>query len=119
MDTADRIREAVRESGDWAQKGWSIVFGPGDREIASLDEALKARERGLDGAGDALAYWRDVAASGRKCVALGQSLLELYRQRRLNEALDLAQECVLIEKQYGRDYTWGPVMNAIEAEIHR
>ncbi len=112
------IHEAVRQSDNWARKGWSLVFGPNDREIRSLAEAQKAQEQGLEGAADALAYWREVADSGRRCVELGHRLLRLYRQGRLNQALDLAQECVLIEKQYGCDSTWGPVMNAIEAQIH-
>lgn len=117
LNTVDTIRKAIEESREWAWRGWPIVFGAEDRVIANLAEVRRARQEGLQGADDALVYWQDVADSGARCAVLGEEILAAYRQKDLNRALDLVEECVQLEKQYRHDYTWGPVVRLLEEEV--
>lgn len=61
-------------------------------------------------------YWNEVEATGFKCAYIGKKILAAYEMGDWDTALELAEKCGFMERQFGDWPTWGPVVKRLRGE---
>lgn len=93
-ETKQAIIEAIEKSKKW-RYGWPMEFKNRDDEME---------------------YWNEVEATGYKCVSLGKKVLAAYEKGDYETALELAEKCGFLERQFGGWPTWGPVIGKLRGD---
>ena len=106
---AQKVWQAIKQSQQWAEKGWPVTFGRKAVVVSSLQQARTLSENELCRE-DALHYWEQVEQLGKEAAEWGKKAMEHLAGGNLQAAEDALYYARFIERpltQY--TWTWEPV----------
>lgn len=110
-----RVEEAISCSGNWAEKGWPVTFGPRNVAVSSLKEAKSLPVTFLYRQ-EALNYWNQARLMGNDAADAGKKALDALKNGNMRAAHDALYLSQYIEKPVADNAgTWHPLYEAFTA----
>jgi len=91
------VEQGVVRSRGWAETGWQRTFGPGGKEVCSLQQALDLPENFVYRE-EALDYWHNVKLLGRDAAACGEKAITCLQKGDLKTAEAWVYQALFIER---------------------
>jgi hypothetical protein len=112
-----KTEAAIDNSLHWAERGWSVTFGPRQTEINSLQAAEELPETFVYRM-EAINYWKQARLTGHDAGVSGQKALESLKKGDLKDAEDHLYFSQHVEKPFAEfSKTWVKVHDAAKAEM--
>ena len=116
-DLIKKTETAIDNSLHWAERGWSVTFGPRQTEINSLQAAEELPETYVYRM-EAINYWKQVRLTGHDAGVSGQKALESLKKGDLRDAEDHLYFSQYVEKPFAEfSKTWVKVYEAAKARM--
>ena len=116
-DLIKKTETAIDNSLHWAERGWSVTFGPRQTEINSLQAAEELPETYVYRM-EAINYWKQVRLTGHDAGVSGQKALESLKKGDLRDAEDHLYFSQYVEKPFAEfSKTWVKVYEAAKAQM--
>ena len=110
-----KTEAAIDDSMNWAERGWTVSFGPRQTEINSLQEAEELPETFVYRS-EAINYWKQVRLTGYDAGISGKKALESLKKGDLKDAEDHLYFAQYVEKPFAESSkTWLNVYAAAKA----
>ena len=112
-----KTEAAIDNSLHWAERGWSVTFGPRQTEINSLQAAEELPETFVYRM-EAINYWKQARLTGHDAGVSGKKALASLKKGDLKDAEDHLYFSQYVEKPF-EEYskTWFSVYEAAKAEM--
>ncbi|MDH4128618.1 MAG: hypothetical protein OEV44_07700 [Spirochaetota bacterium] len=105
------IKKAIDQTKEWSNKGWSITFGPGEIEVASLKQAIDLQNTFLYKE-EAVSYWNTVKIISEDIIRSGEKALIALEKGDTKFAKDMIYSAQYAERPYEKyTQTWKPIYN--------
>lgn len=112
-----KTEAAIDNSLHWAERGWSVTFGPRQTEINSLQAAEELPETFVYRM-EAVNYWKQARLTGHDAGVSGQKALASLKKGDLKDAEDHLYFSQYVEKPFAEfSKTWVMVHAAAKAEM--
>jgi len=112
-----KTEAAIDDSMHWAERGWTVTFGPRQTEINSLQAAEELPETFVYRS-EAINYWKQARLTGYDAGISGQKALESLKNGDLKDAEDHLYFSQYVEKPFAESSkTWVNVHQAAKAII--
>jgi hypothetical protein len=115
-DLISQVQEAITCSRNWADKGWTVTFGPRNVEVSSL-KAAQSLPGNFIFRDEAVNYWKQARLMGNDSADAGQKALDALKSGNLQAADDALYLSQYIEKPFAEHArTWWPLYEAFQAK---
>ncbi|HBR59121.1 MAG: hypothetical protein QGI53_08710 [SAR324 cluster bacterium] len=116
-DLIKKTEAAIDNSLHWAERGWSVTFGPRQTEINSLQAAEELPDTFVYRM-EAINYWKQARLTGHDAGVSGKKALASLKKGDLKDAEDHLYFSQYVEKPFEEfSKTWVSVYEAVKAEM--
>jgi hypothetical protein len=116
-DLIKKTEAAINNSLHWAERGWSVTFGPRQTEINSLQAAEELPDTFVYRM-EAINYWKQARLTGHDAGVSGKKALASLKKGDLKDAEDHLYFSQYVEKPFEEfSKTWVSVYEAVKAEM--
>jgi hypothetical protein len=116
-DLIKKTEAAIDTSLHWAERGWSVTFGPRQTEINSLQAAEELPDTFVYRM-EAINYWKQARLTGHDAGVSGKKALASLKKGDLKDAEDHLYFSQYVEKPFEEfSKTWVSVYEAVKAEM--